>query len=86
MIFCRGGLPATAACPPKVSVDFRLLAQAFFLFSYRGRVSESESGSKGKTQWPLAKLGSRDYTVGEHSMEYGEVKTDPDSDTDANPE
>ena len=61
-----------------------MLAQAFFLFSYRGRVSESESGSKGKTQWPLAKLGRRGYTVRELSMEYGEIKTDLDSDTDAN--
>ncbi len=32
----------------------------------------------------LTKLGRRGYTVGEHGMEYGEVKTDPDS--DANPE
>ena len=34
----------------------------------------------------LTKLGRRGYTVGEHVMEYCEVKTDPDSDTDPNPE
>ena len=34
----------------------------------------------------LPKLGRRGYTVGEEGMEYREVKTDPDSDTDANPE
>ena len=34
----------------------------------------------------LTKLGRRGYTVGEEGMEYGEVKTDSDSDTDANPE
>jgi len=34
----------------------------------------------------LTKLGRRGYTVGEQSMEYGEVKPDPDSDTDANPD
>jgi hypothetical protein len=42
-------------------------------------VSESESGSKGKTQFER-----QDFTVSEHGMEYGEVKTNPDSDTDSN--
>ena len=28
----------------------------------------------------------QDFTVGENGMEYGEVKTDPDSDTDSNPD
>ena len=28
----------------------------------------------------------QNFTVGEHGMEYVEVKTDPDSDTDANPD
>jgi hypothetical protein len=41
----------------------------------------SESGSKSKTQYER-----QDFTVGEHGMEYGEVKTDPDSDTDSNPD
>jgi hypothetical protein len=44
-------------------------------------VSESESGSKGKTQFER-----QDFTVGEHGMEYGEVKADTDSDTDSNPD
>ena len=44
-------------------------------------MSESESGSKSKTQFKR-----QNFTVGEHGMEYAEVKTDPDSDTDANPD
>jgi hypothetical protein len=39
------------------------------------------SESKGKTQ-----LERQGFTVSEHGMEYGEVKTDPDSDTDPNPD
>ena len=34
----------------------------------------------------LTKLGRRGYTVGEHDMEYGEVKAEPNSDPDTDPD
>ena len=61
----------------KVNIRFTRCWLNHFLFFF----SVSESESKSKEQFER-----QDFTVGENGMEYGELKTDPDSDTDSNPD